>query len=63
MEHIKIVHIFENKVLMKSFGFSRGKVSGKFKTLPHDPVRDLCKLHSTVRIVIYIKCNRLDIKL
>jgi len=50
MEHIKMVHVFENIALMKRFGFSRGKVTGKFTTLPHDPVHDLCKLHSIVRI-------------
>lgn len=47
-----MVHIFENIVLMKRFGFSRGKVSGKFKIVPHDPVHDLCEIHSTVRLVI-----------
>jgi hypothetical protein len=52
MEHIKVVHVFENIVLMKKFGFSRGKVSGKFKTVPHYPVHDLCELHSIVSLVI-----------
>jgi len=47
-----MVHIFENIVLMKEFGFSRGIVSGKFKTVSHDPVQDLCELYSIVRIMI-----------
>jgi len=45
-----MVHVFANIVLMKRFGFSRGKVTGKFKTVSLDPVHDLCKLHSIVRI-------------
>jgi hypothetical protein len=52
MEHIKTVYVFENIVLMKRFEFNRGKVSGKFKTVPHDPVHDLCEIHSTVSLVI-----------
>lgn len=47
-----MVHILENIVLMKRFGFSRGKVIGKFMTVPHDPVHDLSELHSIVRVVI-----------